>query len=320
MENRSHALIAGIFTVLLAIGIIIAAMWLNRDTEERTPYVLTTTGSVAGLNPQAAVRYRGMAVGKVESIEFDREQPGRILVYIGVLPTTPVTTATFAELGMQGLTGLAYIQLDSDPKVTGAKRLPSSADAPARLAIRPSMFDRFSVSGEDLLVRAATTMDQVSKLIGDDNQKILVQTLTSLSEVSRRIGQLADEVKPAAGAVTALAADGRKAIAGVAPLIATADQTLLSVGKLSIDIGQRLDVLERTARSAELVGQAAVTFETGALPRVNALLETADRGVRTFERVAERLGEEPTSVLFGPQPGRPGPGEPGFVPPTGIAR
>ena len=106
----------------------------------------------------------------------------------------------------------------------------------------------------------------------------------------------------------------------MAPLLASADQTLMLIGKLSIDIGQRLDVFERTARSAELVGQAAATFEAGALPRINALLETADRSVRTFERVAERLGDEPTSVLFGPQPGRPGPGEPGFVPPSGITR
>ena len=320
MENRSHALLAGIFTVLLTIGIVAAAMWLNRDTQERVPYVLATSGTVSGLNPQAAVRYRGMEVGKVESIEFDRESPGRILVRVGVLPTTPITTATFAELGMQGLTGLAYVQLDTDPKVRDAKPLPSSAQAPARLTIRPSMFDRFSLSGEDLIVRAATAMDQVSKLLGDDNQKLLVQSLASLQTVSLRVGQLADEVKPVAGAVTALANDGRKAIAGVAPLLLRADETLVSFGKLSTELTRRLDVLERAAASAAQVGQAASNFEGQSLPRLNALLDNADRGARTLERVADRLGEEPTSVLFGPQPGKPGPGEPGFSAPAGGAK
>ncbi len=317
MENRSHALLAGLFTVLLAIGIVAAAMWLNRDTQERTPYVLATNGTVAGLNPQAAVRYRGMEVGKVEAIEFDRENPGQILVRIGVLPTTPMTTATFAELGMQGLTGLAYVQLDTDPKVRDAKPLPSSPQSPARLTIRPSMFDRFSLSGEDLIVRAATAMDQVSKLLGDDNQKLLVQSLGSLQTVSQRVGQLADEVKPAAGAVTALANDSRKAIAGVAPLLLRADETLASFGKLSADLGRRLDAIDRAARSAEQIGQAASSFEGQSLPRINTLLDNADRSARTLERVADRLGEEPTSVLFGPQPGKPGPGEPGFAAPAG---
>ena len=320
MENRSHALLAGIFTVLLTIGIVAAAMWLNRDTQERVPYVLATNGTVAGLNPQAAVRYRGMEVGKVEAIEFDRDNPGQILVRIGVLPTTPITSATFAELGMQGLTGLAYVQLDTDPKVQGATPLPSSAQAPARLTIRPSMFDRFSLSGEDLIVRAATAMDQVSKLLGDDNQKLLVQSLGDVQAVSVRIGQLADEIKPVASAVTALANDSRKAIAGVAPLLLRADETLASFGKLSAELGRRLDVLDRAAASAEQVGQAASSFERQSLPRINALLENADRGARTIERVADRLGEEPTSVLFGPQPGRPGPGEPGFTLPAGGAK
>jgi len=320
MENRSHALLAGIFTVLLTIGIVAAAMWLNRDTQERVPYVLATNGTVAGLNPQAAVRYRGMEVGKVEAIEFDRDNPGQILVRIGVLPATPISSATFAELGMQGLTGLAYVQLDTDPKVQGAKPLPSSAQAPARLTIRPSMFDRFSLSGEDLLVRAATAMEQVSKLLGDDNQKLLVRSLSDVQAVSLRIGQLADEIKPVAGAVTALANDSRKAIAGVAPLLLRADETLASFGKLSADLGRRLDVLDRVARSAEQVGQAASSFEGQSLPRINALLDNADRGARTLERVADRLGEEPTSVLFGPQPGRPGPGEPGFSVPAGAAK
>lgn len=327
MENRSHALAAGIFTVLLALGIIAAAMWLNRDTHERTPYVLTTTGSVAGLNPQAAVRYRGMEVGRVEAIEFDREQAGRILVKISILPTTPVTSATFAELGMQGLTGLAYIQLDTDPKVTSPAPLPSTAQAPARMAIRPSMFDRFSVSGEDLVVRASTAMNQVNKLLGDDNQKLLVQTLSNLQGLSTRIGQLADEVKPTAAAMTKLADDGRKVLAGVTPVLKSTDETVIAIGKLSGELTRRMDTLERTARAAEQVGQGAdqvarsvAAIETQTVPKLNVLIDDAGRSARTLERVADRLGEEPTSVLFGPQALRPGPGEPGFVAPAGGAQ
>jgi phospholipid/cholesterol/gamma-HCH transport system substrate-binding protein len=317
MENRSHALIAGIFTVLLSIGIVVAAMWLNRDTQERTPYVLTTTGSVAGLNPQAAVRYRGMEVGKVERIEFDRDKPGQILVRIGVLPTTPITSATFAELGMQGLTGLAYVQLDVDEKVKDARLVVSSADVPARLAIRPSLFDRFSISGEDLMVRAATAMNQVNKLLADDNQKVLQQTLAGLQGVSLKIGQLADEVKPAASAVAAMADDGRRALAGVPPVLKSADETLVTFGRLSTELSRKLDAVDRAAKGVEQVGQTAAAFEAGTLPRLNALMDDADRGARTLDRVSERLGEEPTSVLFGPQPGRPGPGEAGFVAPAG---
>jgi phospholipid/cholesterol/gamma-HCH transport system substrate-binding protein len=324
MENRSHALAAGIFTLLLTLGIIASAMWLNRDTQERTPYVLTTTGSVAGLNPQASVRYRGMEVGKVEAIEFDQEQPGRILVRVGILPSTPVTTATFAELGMQGLTGLAYIQLDTDPKVKDPVRVASEAAAPARMAIRPSLFDRFSISSEDLLANATMAMSQVNKLLADDNQKQFIQTLATLQGVSARLGQLADEVKPTAAAITGLANDGRRVLAGVPAVLQGADQAMVAFGKLSTELSRRSEAVERIGRGAEQVGQGAeqvarsvAAIEAQTLPRLNLLLDEAGRGARTVERVADRLGDEPASVLFGMQPARPGPGEPGFVAPAG---
>lgn len=334
MENRSHALIAGLFTVVLTMCIVAAAMWLNRDSIERTPYLLVTTGSVAGLNPQAAVRYRGMEVGKVEAIEFDREKPGQILVRIGVQPSTPVTTATFAELGMQGLTGLAYIQLDVDEKVKDAKIVVSTSAAPARLTVRPSILDRFSVSGEDLMVSASNAMIQINKLLDDDKQKLLVNVLKDLQGVSDRIGKLTDEIVPVARNVNSLAADGRKvlnttnlAIAGAGQSLKNADQTmknadvaLVAVGKLAADINQKLDIFDRIGRSAEQIGQSTAAVESQALPRLNLLLDDSIRGVRTIDRTAERLGDEPSSVLFGPQPGVPGPGEAGFIAPLRGAR
>ena len=325
MENKSHALIAGIFTVLLTIAVIIAAMWLNRDTQERTPYVLTTSGSIAGLNVQAAVKYRGMEVGKVEAIEFDENKPGQILVKVGILPTTPVTNATFAELGLQGLTGLAFIQLDADEKVKEVKKLESKASNPVRIAIRPSMFDRFSVSGEEMVVKASTAMTQINKLLDDGNQQILKQTMVNLQDATKKIGQLTDEVQPAAKSITALADGGRRSLSN-------ADGMMANISKLASDINTRLDAVDRLAKSGEQIGQSALqigqsveratqsvtSVEVQTVPRLNALLEDAARSLRTVDKVAEKIGDEPASVLFGAVPASPGPGEAGFVAPPGA--
>ena len=312
MENKSHALIAGIFTVLLTIGVLVAASWLNRDTTVRTPYVLTTSGSIAGLNVQAAVKYRGMEVGKVEAIEFDKNKPGQILVKVGVLPDTPVTNATFAELGMQGLTGLAFILLDADEKIKDVKKVDSTAGAPARIAIRPSLFDRFAISGEEMIVKASSAMTQINKLLDDDKQKILTQTLVNLQEATKKIGQLTDEVQPAAKGIAALSVDGRRSMGN-------ADVMMNNISRLAGDMNKKLDQVDRItnsaeqiAQSAERISQTAATVEAQTLPRVNVLVEDAARGIRSADRVVEKIGDEPASVIFGAQPPQPGPGEPGF--------
>ena len=42
MENKSHAMIAGLFTIAMLAAVILGAIWLNRDREVRVPYQIAT--------------------------------------------------------------------------------------------------------------------------------------------------------------------------------------------------------------------------------------------------------------------------------------
>lgn len=53
MESKSHALIAGVFTIGLAILASLLALWLGKDDIQRTPYTIATPLKVSGLNIQA---------------------------------------------------------------------------------------------------------------------------------------------------------------------------------------------------------------------------------------------------------------------------
>lgn len=77
---------------------------------------------MTGLQSQASVRYRGVRVGRVLSIALDRATPGNVLIRIAVDQDTPVTLTTFASLGFQGVTGLAFIQLDDSVPMGAALR------------------------------------------------------------------------------------------------------------------------------------------------------------------------------------------------------
>ena len=53
MENKAHALAAGLFTLLLGAGVVLAAMWFSGETYERAYYQLESKFAVTGLNEQA---------------------------------------------------------------------------------------------------------------------------------------------------------------------------------------------------------------------------------------------------------------------------
>ena len=111
MENRAHALAAGIFTLVLGTALAAVALWFSKDDIKLIPYLMTTSSSVTGLKVEAPVRYRGVDVGKVDDIAIDSANGGRVRIRIGVKEGTPITKSTYAQLGYQGITGLAYVLL-----------------------------------------------------------------------------------------------------------------------------------------------------------------------------------------------------------------
>ena len=90
MENRAHAFAAGLFILLLGAAAIMSVKWFSRDSLSYNHYFLVSTGgAVSGLNPEASVRYRGVIVGKVEEIYFDKENIRNISVKIAINQQEP---------------------------------------------------------------------------------------------------------------------------------------------------------------------------------------------------------------------------------------
>ena len=112
--------------------------WLGQSDESTTSYVLETRRNVTGLNLQAQVRYRGIRAGKVTAIEPDEADPRVILVRINLSSRFKLTKGSTAQLGYQGVTGLAYVLLDDAGEPY--PELPSGPSGLPRLPLRSSPF------------------------------------------------------------------------------------------------------------------------------------------------------------------------------------
>src|SRR5258706_5758553 len=145
MENRAYALAAGLFTLLLGIGVVATALWFSGETVQNDEYLLVSRYPVSGLNPQAPVRYRGVTVGKVVDIKFDRQEARAILVKILVQTGTPLTEGTYARVGSQGVTALSYVMFDDDGKKPAP--LVAAGDQPAGIEVRRSFMGAITASG-----------------------------------------------------------------------------------------------------------------------------------------------------------------------------
>ena len=150
MENRSHAMLAGLFTLVFLIAAAIAAIWISKKNVPLKPYELVASSPVTGLSVQSQVRYQGVPVGKVESLRFIEDKPGQVRILIGVDPKAPVTEATWAEIVTAGVTGISNVELRDNG--TSKVRLESSAQHLAEIPIKPSFLERLQSQGGGMLV------------------------------------------------------------------------------------------------------------------------------------------------------------------------
>jgi phospholipid/cholesterol/gamma-HCH transport system substrate-binding protein len=306
MENKAHALMAGIFTIVLLTAAVLFALWFNQDRVERIPYEIATRLSVPGLNPQAGVRYRGLDVGRVDEVLFDPQKPGQILIRFSVAKNTPITHSTFATLSYQGVTGLAYVQLDDDDK--DPRLLPSTKNKVARIDLRPSLLDTLQIRGLAILKQTEEVAARINTMLSDDNQKTILKTFTDVSKASDEIGRLPHQLQPAIDRLPALASK--------------ADSVLTSLNKLSDDatvLANNLNVATTRLNApdgvinglngaVDKVGSAANAFEYEAVPLVSETRTT----MHSLNRTLDTFNQRPQSILFGAGKAEPGPGEAGF--------
>ena len=338
MENKAHALAAGMFVLLVSALLVALAAWLTRDTGVRRIYEISSPEAVNGLQVQAPVRFRGVAVGKVEAIGFDPRATGNVLVRIALDDLAPVTRSTFASLGFQGVTGLAYVQLDD----SGESRVALEASAngePARIPMRAGLLSKLSDQGVAILAQIEQTTARVNQLLSPANQKQWMDTVNDFGKAAGSVQQLSERVQRLSGTMDGILnaqlgpdrvsipqfvqdASGtmkslQKTSDGIEQTAAEFRKTATEITRLTERLSAQGGVMDKLAEGAGAMVAAGNSFNAGTLPRLNRTSEEAARTARQVQRAVNVVSDNPQSLLFGNGPIAPGPGEPGFRFPKG---
>ncbi|PXW29402.1 MlaD family protein [Paraburkholderia caballeronis] len=320
MENKSHAFWAGLFTISLTCAIALTVFFFSADRTVHVPYDLIARSNVTGLYGGAAVRFRGLDVGRVQSVAFDPKRPGLIRIRVLVDEQAPITRSTFGTLGLQGVTGVAFVQLDD----TGVDLSPlkSSDSQVAQIPMHPGLLDQLQQRGDALLRRLDKIADDVDALLSTDNRQQMMATVTSLQQAADGVSTLTQQLGPTAKQLPGAVASLQRSLDSTNQLIANVNRpdgpfitNLNKAGTAAQQAGDALASMNGSIRDLS----ARIGYDT--LPRVDSLTEDVRAAMRSVDSAAGTFSRSPRSVLFGgaPQPA-PGPGEPGFAWPAAGGR
>jgi phospholipid/cholesterol/gamma-HCH transport system substrate-binding protein len=260
------------------------------------------------------VRYRGVDVGKVAAIGFDLKDHGNVLVRLEIDHDAPVTRETFATLGFQGVTGLAFVQLDDSGKP--APRLVPDDENPPRIPLRPSLLSKLTARGEVILEQVEAVTTRMNEMLGDDNQRRVAKTLDNLGNAAADAGRLAQRLENTlAKRVDPALAEASTTLRSVRNSADEISRTAADFGKTAQRLNAKDGPIDRLAEGSEALSHAADSFNAATLPRINRVTEETSRAVRQLGRTANAIGDNPQSLIYGSGPILPGPGEPGFAVP-----
>jgi phospholipid/cholesterol/gamma-HCH transport system substrate-binding protein len=309
MESRAHALLAGLFVLVFSLSAALAIWWFAGQREATRDLLLVTQRNVTGLNPQAAVRYRGINAGKVQEIRLDPADPRNILIRVSVSAAVPLTKATTAELNYQGVTGLAHVLLEDN----GSNREPLAAkdDQMPRITIKPTLFDNLGERATDIIAQVGELSIRLNRVLDEKNGRNLSQTLENLAIASDGL----KEVPKVLASVREALSDAN--LKRLNAILAHLQQTAGQAAPLTVEMRALVASMQGLSKRLGDMGGALGDDLTGrTLPGINSVVQELQHNSRQLTRILGNLEEAPQSLVFGRPATPPGPGEPGFVVPV----
>ncbi len=113
MSARSSKFLIGIFVITGVLMCVVIIIWVGAADlfMKGSTYVTYFDESVQGLQADSTVKYRGVAIGKVESIKVAPDYR-LIEVAMKIDLSSDLQYNTIAQLRTTGITGIVFIELD----------------------------------------------------------------------------------------------------------------------------------------------------------------------------------------------------------------
>jgi phospholipid/cholesterol/gamma-HCH transport system substrate-binding protein len=300
MEREANYAAVGAFVLLVALVAGLFVYWYSDTREHRVfrRYEIYFDGSVSGLERGAAVRYLGVGVGRVQQMRIDPRDPARVQVIVDIDSSTPISDRTLAELQLQGVTGLLYIDLQQIRADVSLPPAPPGIEYPVIRSAR-SRFDVFLARLPDVLASAGELVDRASRALSDQNIAAITRSLsnidkatTGLPQTLRDVNTLVTELRGATADLAASARGARQIVDQAGPEVVA---SLQRVHVVADNLANATDQIEKLVNDNR---QDLRSFTRDGLPELERLLREGRAAAEEIRDLSSSLRENPSQLIY----------------------
>ena len=298
METRANYVLIGAFTLLTAIGLLLFGLWAAKFSSERSwqQYKIVFDESVAGLSVGSPVQFNGIAVGSIQELSLDPNDPRRAIAIIRADARAPVKTDTRARMAITSVTGPSIIQLTG-----GSPGTPRLVDVDKR---DPPVILTSPSALQNIADTANRLVERLDVVLSEANVEHISATLENLDRIS---ATLADRDQ----GMEALLVSARDAARSLDATLQTTNATVQRVDQnlvrelpgLIEKLDSTLARLDSAAGNADGIlseNRAAInSFANDGLAQLGPTLTELRGLIRDLRQISDRLENNPSRYLLG---------------------
>ena len=308
METKVNYTLVGGFVLVLGAGLIVGILWLasGGGFQKRYDLYLALVGeSVAGLNLNAPVKYNGVDVGKVRDIRLAPNNAEQVRLIFAIERGTPIKEDTVAVLKTQGLTGIAYVELDGGSLTSPPLRATPGEEYPV-IQTKPSLSARLENVLTTVLAKLDSTSDSVNKILSEENLTAFKNTLADLATVMHTIAARKDSIDSGIASAARTFDNSARLTDQLGPVIDRVGSGADAVRKMGDETARASASAGKTIDS---VGADVKRFTADTVPDLQRLVGEVSILSASLRRLIDQTERNPRSLIFGRKPVPDGPGE-----------
>ncbi len=305
METRAHHLLIGSFVLIAMMGLAAFFIWVAKvdiDTDYNE-YDIYFQGSVAGLYEDGTVFYLGIPVGKITEIALAPDDPRKVQVAIRVRAEVPVLEGSRAVLEVQGLTGVAYIELRGG--APGSPLLLPKGDQDRAIILTEfSPLQELLEETPNLVNEAILTVASIRRVFNEKNAKNIDDILGNVNKLSSDLIVATGKLDYTIGEVNAMLDKIDEASLAVDDFAATGQAFFdkngdALVAEFKATTKSATTLLNRIDGLVAANENAISGFANGTLPEVSRMVQDLRHAAQALDAITRKLEENPAGFLLG---------------------
>lgn len=286
METNTHYLKIGLFVIVFSVLLMLGLLWLSFgfNAQSYRLYHVYMHESVSGLTIKAPVKYNGVEVGYVATINLDRDSPDVVSLLLAVDDNIPIYQGTHAQLQTQGLTGIAFVNLHGGNPALPLIQVVKPHKYP-EIPAAPSLFMRLDKIVDKLTFNLNEISTKVNRVLNNKNVGRVDDILKNLSTFSNALSRNSDNI----------------------------DVLLKNTAQASKQLPQVLNNIDAASANAKATLSVSKTLLNSVnnqmMPEVSQTLESTQTAADNVGSLAAELQQNPSMLLRGKQAPAKGPGE-----------